>query len=70
MLEYGRKKLAAKGCDVLVVNDVSGGEVFDRHDNEVILLDRFGGQRQYPRSDKSVVADHILDAVADYRERD
>ncbi len=70
VLEYGRKKLAAKGCDVLVVNDVSGGEVFDRHDNEVIILDRVGGQRQYPRSDKSVVADQILDAVADYRGRD
>jgi phosphopantothenoylcysteine decarboxylase/phosphopantothenate--cysteine ligase len=28
VLELARQKLARKGCDLLVVNDVSGGAVF------------------------------------------
>ena len=67
VVEYGRKKLAAKGCDLLVVNDVSGGEVFDRHENQIIILDRRGGEEHYSRSDKSVIADQIWDAVLRYR---
>src|SRR4051794_22842919 len=33
VLELGRAKLARKGCDLLVVNDVSGGRVFGSADN-------------------------------------
>jgi phosphopantothenoylcysteine decarboxylase/phosphopantothenate--cysteine ligase len=67
VIEYGRKKLAAKGCDLLVVNDVSGGAVFERADNQVIILDRSGGQQSLPREDKSLVADHVWDAVMAFR---
>ncbi len=38
MLELGRAKLARKGCDLLVVNDVSGGTVFGSPDNEAVIL--------------------------------
>jgi phosphopantothenoylcysteine decarboxylase/phosphopantothenate--cysteine ligase len=54
-------KLEAKGVDLLVVNDVSQqGIGFDAEDNEVTLLDRWGGNRPLPRMPKADVADAIL----------
>ena len=38
VLTHARAKLARKGCDLLVVNDVSGGQVFGRADNAVVVL--------------------------------
>ena len=56
-----RAKLEAKGVDLLVVNDVSQqGIGFDAEDNEVVLLDRWGGSRALPRMPKADVAEAIL----------
>jgi phosphopantothenoylcysteine decarboxylase/phosphopantothenate--cysteine ligase len=56
-----RAKLEAKGVDLLVVNDVSQqGIGFDAEDNEVVLLDRWGGSRALPRMAKADVAEAIL----------
>ena len=38
VVELGREKLARKGCDVLVVNEVGHGRVFGQPDNEITLL--------------------------------
>ncbi|MBI1273974.1 MAG: bifunctional phosphopantothenoylcysteine decarboxylase/phosphopantothenate--cysteine ligase CoaBC [Alphaproteobacteria bacterium] len=38
--ENARRKLAGKNCDWIVVNDVSGGAVFDADENKVTLLAR------------------------------
>jgi phosphopantothenoylcysteine decarboxylase/phosphopantothenate--cysteine ligase len=57
-------KLEAKGVDLLVVNDVSQhGIGFDAEDNEVVLIDRWGGTRPLPRMPKSAVADAILSEI-------
>jgi phosphopantothenoylcysteine decarboxylase/phosphopantothenate--cysteine ligase len=54
-------KLEAKNVDMLVVNDVSQpGIGFEAEDNEVMLLDRWGGCRALPRMAKADVADAIL----------
>jgi phosphopantothenoylcysteine decarboxylase/phosphopantothenate--cysteine ligase len=59
-----RAKLAAKGIDLLVANDVSrAGIGFDADDNEVLLVDRWGGERALPRMAKDAVADAILTHV-------
>src|SRR5207247_5872286 len=48
-----RAKLEAKGIDLLVANDVSqAGIGFDADDNEVLLIDRWGGNRALPRMAK------------------
>src|SRR5215467_849941 len=65
-----REKLERKGIDLLVANDVSQqGIGFDAEDNEVLLLDRWGGARPLPRMPKSDVADailsHVLSLLAD-----
>lgn len=63
VLTLGREKLLRKGCDLLVVNDVSDGRVFGRPDNEVVILRADGAQTPVPRSDKAAVADAVWDAV-------
>lgn len=62
--DNGRAKLAAKGADLLVVNDVSATDAgFEVDDNRVVLLDRHGGRVEVALATKRVVADRILDAV-------
>ncbi|MET0850334.1 MAG: bifunctional phosphopantothenoylcysteine decarboxylase/phosphopantothenate--cysteine ligase CoaBC [Candidatus Rokuibacteriota bacterium] len=61
---YAAQKLAAKGIDLMVANDVSQrGIGFDADDNEVLLLDRWGGAVELVRMPKLAVADAILDRV-------
>ena len=63
-----RAKLEAKGIDLLVANDVSrSGIGFDADDNEVLLLDRWGGARPLPKMRKTAVADAILSHVLSLR---
>ena len=64
VLELGRAKLARKGCDLLVVNDVSGGAVFGSAENEAVILAADGGTRDVPRGSKTAVAHAIWDEVA------
>lgn len=62
LLELGRAKLARKGCDLLVLNDVSGGAVFGSPDNAVTILDPSGVVAQASGT-KNLIAHRILDAV-------
>jgi phosphopantothenoylcysteine decarboxylase / phosphopantothenate---cysteine ligase len=64
VLELGRAKLVRKGCDLLVVNDVSGGAVFGSADNEAVILAADGARRDVPRGSKTQVAHAIWDEVA------
>jgi phosphopantothenoylcysteine decarboxylase/phosphopantothenate--cysteine ligase len=66
--ESARAKLAAKGIDLIVANDVGRADIgFDVPDNEVVLLDRWGGVTELPRRPKLEVADRILDRVQELR---
>ena len=42
VMDHAPAKLARKGCDLLVVNDVGGGAVFGAEDNEAVVLRRDG----------------------------
>ncbi len=63
VLELGRAKLARKGCDLLVVNDVSGGAVFGSADNEAVILGADGGIVEVPHGSKTALAHVIWDEV-------
>jgi phosphopantothenoylcysteine decarboxylase/phosphopantothenate--cysteine ligase len=63
VLDLARTKLARKGCDLLVVNDVSGGKVFGSAENEAVVLDATGETTHVPRGAKSVLAHAIWDRV-------
>ncbi|HEU5195298.1 MAG TPA: bifunctional phosphopantothenoylcysteine decarboxylase/phosphopantothenate--cysteine ligase CoaBC [Methylomirabilota bacterium] len=68
VVAHARAKLEAKGVDLLVANDVSRRDIgFDAEQNEVLLIDRWGGSRPLPRMPKSAVADAILDEIAALR---
>ncbi|HLK45844.1 MAG TPA: phosphopantothenoylcysteine decarboxylase, partial [Acidimicrobiales bacterium] len=63
-VERGREKLARKGCDLLVVNDVSKpGVGFDHATNEVVILGDDGSERLVALSSKRAVAEVLLDSV-------
>ncbi len=62
LLRLGREKLARKGCDLLVCNDVSDGAVFGAVRNEATIIDACGVVATVA-ADKNVVAHRIWDAV-------
>ena len=63
-LERGRRKLARKGVDLLVVNDVSApGAGFDHDTNAVVILGADGSTTEIPLTSKDAVANAVLDRV-------
>jgi phosphopantothenoylcysteine decarboxylase/phosphopantothenate--cysteine ligase len=60
----GRAKLAAKGCDLLVVNQVGSGLAFGTSDNAALVLAADGTVTEIPRGPKEALADVIWDLVA------
>ena len=64
VLDLARAKLARKGCDLLVVNDVSGGAVFGSPDNEAVILGADGTVSEVPLGSKAALAHAIWDQVA------
>ncbi len=62
-LERAREKLAAKGADLFVFNDVSRSDIgFDVDENEVVLLSN-GSERTVGKAPKSRVAEAVLDEI-------
>jgi phosphopantothenoylcysteine decarboxylase / phosphopantothenate---cysteine ligase len=64
VLANGRAKLAAKGCDLLVVNQVGPGLAFGTSDNEAVVLGSDGSEVKVPRGPKEELAHVIWDLVA------
>lgn len=66
-LQHGRRKLVAKGCDLLVVNRVGPEHAFGRPDNAAVILDSDGADTEVPLGPKSVLAAAVFDAVVAWR---
>jgi phosphopantothenoylcysteine decarboxylase/phosphopantothenate--cysteine ligase len=60
--KLAERKLEAKGCDILVANNVSGGAVFGADHNSVIVLTKTGSVTARDGS-KTAIANHILDVL-------
>lgn len=63
VLEHARAKLRRKGCDVLVVNDVSAGQVFGSPENQAVVLGSDGSALEVARGPKIDLAHAVWDAV-------
>jgi phosphopantothenoylcysteine decarboxylase/phosphopantothenate--cysteine ligase len=63
-LANGRAKLAAKGCDLLVVNEVGEGRAFDTPDNAAVVLGADGSSTEVPLGSKEALADVVWDLVS------
>ena len=64
VMDHARAKLARKGCELLVVNDVGGGAVFGSPDNEAVVLSTSGEAVSVPRGSKEALAHVVWDQVA------
>jgi phosphopantothenoylcysteine decarboxylase / phosphopantothenate---cysteine ligase len=64
VLTHGRAKLAAKGCDLLVVNEVGADRGFEGPDNTAVILGSDGTEVEVPTGPKEALADVVWDHVA------
>ncbi|WP_150254814.1 bifunctional phosphopantothenoylcysteine decarboxylase/phosphopantothenate--cysteine ligase CoaBC [Nocardiopsis deserti] len=63
VIANGRAKLARKGCDLLVVNQVGGGRAFGTEDNQAVILGSDGTAVDVPTGPKEDLADRIWDLI-------
>jgi len=63
-MENAKAKLAKKGCDWLVLNDVGGGKVFGQENNIVTLLKNDGSAATWPEMGKREVARGLVAEMA------
>ena len=61
---HARAKLARKGCDWIIANDVGGGAVMGADENEVLLITPDKTER-WAKSAKTEVARHIARKIAE-----
>ena len=61
LIERAKAKLAKKGVDMIVANDVSNGQVFDAEDNSVVILAK--DEQHLSSGSKLTVANIILDVL-------
>ncbi|WP_432092464.1 bifunctional phosphopantothenoylcysteine decarboxylase/phosphopantothenate--cysteine ligase CoaBC [Streptomyces sp. bgisy100] len=64
VLANGRAKLARKGCDLLVVNEVGEGRTFGSEENEAVVLAADGTETPVPQGPKEALADTVWDLVS------
>jgi phosphopantothenoylcysteine decarboxylase/phosphopantothenate--cysteine ligase len=64
VLAHGRAKLARKGCDLLVVNEVGETRTFGADGNEAVILGPDGSETPVPFGPKEDLADAVWDRVA------
>ncbi len=64
VLGNGRAKLARKGCDLLVVNEVGDGRGFEVEDNAAVVLGADGSVTEIPNGPKDALAHAVWDLVA------
>jgi len=66
-LDLGRRKLAAYGVDLLVVNEVGADKVFGSPLTEAVIVGADGTETAVPLGSKRVLADAVWDRVARLR---
>ncbi|MDQ8203449.1 bifunctional phosphopantothenoylcysteine decarboxylase/phosphopantothenate--cysteine ligase CoaBC [Pelagicoccus sp. SDUM812003] len=62
LLDHAASKLASKGCDLIVANDVSDGAVFGKDQNQVHFVER-ETSKKLPSLSKRAVADAITNWI-------
>ncbi|WP_405734151.1 bifunctional phosphopantothenoylcysteine decarboxylase/phosphopantothenate--cysteine ligase CoaBC [Streptomyces sp. NBC_01537] len=65
VLANGHAKLARKGCDLLVVNEVGDHKAFGSEENEAVVLGADGTETAVPYGPKEDLAEVVFDLVVD-----
>ncbi len=63
VLRHGREKLARKGCDLLVVNEVGDGRGFEVDTNTAVVLAADGADVEIPEASKDALAHRLWDEI-------
>ena len=64
LLANAKEKIAKKGCDYLIANDISRKDIgFSSDFNEVTILDKNGGMKKLEKADKKTIAKEILKEI-------
>lgn len=64
LIEHAKEKIAKKGCDYLIANDISRKDIgFSSDYNEVTILDKNGGMKKFERADKMTIAYKIFEEI-------
>ncbi len=64
VMDNGRAKLARKGCDLLVVNEVGDGRGFEVEHNTAVVLSADGAAVEIPQGSKDALAHQLWDLIA------
>lgn len=66
LIENAKEKIAKKGCDYLIANDISRSDIgFSSDDNEVTILKKSGDMERLEKSSKKVIARKILEKITE-----
>ena len=64
LLENAKEKIAKKGCDYLIANDISRKDIgFSSEYNEVTILDKNGSIKKLDKNPKLVISRQILEYI-------
>ena len=64
LLENAKEKIAKKGCDYLIANDISRNDIgFSSDDNEVTILEKSGKIEKLEKASTKVIARKILEYI-------
>ena len=64
LIENAKEKIANKGCDYLVANDISRKDIgFSSEYNEVTILDKNGVVKKLEKADKMTIARQIFEVI-------
>ncbi len=65
LIAHAREKLARKGLDLLVANDITAKDAgFDVDTNRVVILDAHGGEQALELASKAKIGEYIIRRVA------
>ena len=62
LLQNASEKLARKGCDWIIANDVAGGKVFEEDANEITFIDKKNTE-QWQKMSKKEVAKKLVEKI-------
>ena len=64
LLANAKEKIAKKGCDYLIANDISRKDIgFSSDFNEVTILDKNGSMKKLEKADKKTIAKEIFNYI-------
>ena len=64
LIENAKEKIAKKGCDYLIANDISRKDIgFSSDFNEVTILDKNGRMKKLEKADKTTIAYRIFEEI-------